>query len=307
MERLMRRFASAGTRHGPDALCPAARAGAGPGSCQAADGRVRGGLRRPIARRAAAGAGRRPGAVQRAVDHARPAPGQARGGGRSPARCWRTSGPIGPSSSRSSRSWVRCRRPECVPVVLRLACQSADNALRTAALTALTGYDDPAIAAAVLAGLCQHVRRRAGCRPDLARVPPRVGRSIPGGDRGPDDRFPHSPPRGRREAASSRTTPESMPSSTRLFGPIKPATSAELHARIDRLATVIRAGSGVPKPGKQLFDQHCARCHALFGSAGQGWSRPHNLPPRRRRDHAPATSSTRALRSARDTPLASSP
>ena len=34
--------------------------------------------------------------------------------------------------------------------VLRLACQSSDNALRSAALTALAGYDDPAIAAAVI-------------------------------------------------------------------------------------------------------------------------------------------------------------
>jgi putative heme-binding domain-containing protein len=56
---------------------------------------------------------------------------------------------------------------------------------------------------------------------------------------------------------------------TRLFGPIKPATSAELQASIDRLATSIRAGSGVPKPGKQIFDQHCARCHTLFGSGGR--------------------------------------
>ena len=56
---------------------------------------------------------------------------------------------------------------------------------------------------------------------------------------------------------------------TSLWGPIKPATSAELHARIDRLAAVIRAGSGVPKPGKRIFDQHCARCHTLFGKGGK--------------------------------------
>ncbi len=37
------------------------------------------------------------------------------------------------------------RRPACVPVVLRLACQSPDNALRSAALSALAAYDDPAI------------------------------------------------------------------------------------------------------------------------------------------------------------------
>ncbi len=32
---------------------------------------------------------------------------------------------------------------------------------------------------------------------------------------------------------------------------------------------MIRAGSGVPKPGKQIFDQQCARCHTLFGKGGK--------------------------------------
>ncbi len=31
----------------------------------------------------------------------------------------------------------------------------------------------------------------------------------------------------------------------------------------------IRAGSGVPKPGKQIFDQQCLRCHTLFGKGGK--------------------------------------
>ena len=161
------------------------------------------------------------------------------------------------------------RRPACVPVVLRLACQSPDNALRSAALTALAGYDDPAIADRSDQGLCQHVRRRAGRRPELARDSARLGGPVPRGDRGRHDRS-----RTASRARSSRScccwaTRESARSATRLFGPIKPATSAELHARIDRLAAVIRAGSGVPKPGKQIFDQQCARCHTLFGKGGK--------------------------------------
>lgn len=56
---------------------------------------------------------------------------------------------------------------------------------------------------------------------------------------------------------------------SRLFGVIKPSTSADLHAQIGRLTAVIRAGSGVPKPGKQIFDQQCRRCHTLFSHGGQ--------------------------------------
>ena len=56
---------------------------------------------------------------------------------------------------------------------------------------------------------------------------------------------------------------------TKLFGPIKPATSAELHGQINRLAAVIRSGSGIPKPGKQIFNQQCTRCHTLFRQGGR--------------------------------------
>jgi putative heme-binding domain-containing protein len=56
---------------------------------------------------------------------------------------------------------------------------------------------------------------------------------------------------------------------TKLFGPIKPATTSVLHTQIDRLAAVIRAGSGIPKPGKQIFEQQCARCHTLFRSGAK--------------------------------------
>ena len=68
-----------GNPAGPDRLRPAAGDGAGPGPHQAADGGVRGGLRRPGADRATARAGRGPGEVQRAVGHVGPASGQARG------------------------------------------------------------------------------------------------------------------------------------------------------------------------------------------------------------------------------------
>jgi putative heme-binding domain-containing protein len=42
-----------------------------------------------------------------------------------------------------------------------------------------------------------------------------------------------------------------------------------LRAEVDRLAAVVGAGSGVPKPGKAIFDRQCARCHTLFGKGGK--------------------------------------
>jgi putative heme-binding domain-containing protein len=56
---------------------------------------------------------------------------------------------------------------------------------------------------------------------------------------------------------------------SRLFGPVRPATSADLRADLDRMASAVRSGSGVPKPGKFLFDRTCARCHTLFSKGGK--------------------------------------
>jgi putative heme-binding domain-containing protein len=159
------------------------------------------------------------------------------------------------------------RRPACVPVVLRLACQSPDNALRSAALGTLTGYDDPAIPDEVIKSYTNMsddvqasaqgllVTRRAWAARFLEAIDGHVidSRTVP------------------REVTEKLLLLGDMRinvMATRLFGPIKPATSIELYGQINRLAALIRAGSGIPKPGKQIFDKQCARCHALFGKGG---------------------------------------
>ena len=65
-----------------------------------------------------------------------------------------------------------------VSAMLRLACDSSDNAIRTASLLALAGYDDPAIAPAVLSAYPQHDRRRSGRRSELTGNPPHLGQYL---------------------------------------------------------------------------------------------------------------------------------
>ena len=160
------------------------------------------------------------------------------------------------------------RQPACVPVVLRLACHSPDNALRSAALGALAAYDQGSIAEEVIKSYSNMsddvqsaaqnllVTRRAWAARFLAAID---GHAID--------------PRG-----VSREVVEKLlllgdervtTLATKVFGPVKPSTSAELHAQISRLTSIISAGSGVPKPGKQLFDQQCLRCHTLFSKGGK--------------------------------------
>ncbi len=159
-------------------------------------------------------------------------------------------------------------QPRAVPSLLRLACRSSDGALQAASLAALQRYNDPAIAPAVLGAwpeMTDDVRAEAlallSSRPawalrlaeavdagkvDPRAVPPEVVRKV---QRYRDDRL----------AALVR----------KHWGDVRPATTAELQAEIDRLAVRIRSGPGDPKAGERLFAARCAICHALFGQGGK--------------------------------------
>ncbi len=160
------------------------------------------------------------------------------------------------------------KQPACLPVVLRLACQSPDNALRSAALTALAIYPDPSIASEVL-------KAYANMSDDVLAA----AQTVLVSRRGWADRFleaieaqaidPHTVPPEIAERFVLLGDAHLTSRATKLFGSVKPSTTAERHAQIRKLMTVINAGPGVPKPGKQIFDQECARCHTLFGKGGK--------------------------------------
>ena len=161
------------------------------------------------------------------------------------------------------------RPPGAVPSMLRLGCESSDNALRSAALNALAGYDDPAIAARGDQGLFQHDRRRASRRPELAGCSSSLGEPVPRRHR---ERGPSTPRAFRARSSKSSccsATPRSPIEQHVCWARSSPPPGPSFTARIDRLASVIREGSGIPKPGKKIFDQQCARCHLLFGQGGK--------------------------------------
>ncbi len=160
------------------------------------------------------------------------------------------------------------RVPVAVPVMLRLACESSDNALRCAALIALTGYDDPAIAPSVIKA-CSNMPDDvlAAAQTMLASRRPWAHEFIKAIEAGTIES--HSVPREIAEKLMLLGDAAINTSVIRLWGPLKPASTAEHHARIARFAAVIREGSGIPKPGKKIFEQQCARCHSLFGRGGK--------------------------------------
>ena len=56
---------------------------------------------------------------------------------------------------------------------------------------------------------------------------------------------------------------------TKHWGEIATLSPAQAQAEIARLNTVLSAGSGNPRTGKQLFMQNCGRCHLLFDEGGR--------------------------------------
>jgi putative heme-binding domain-containing protein len=159
------------------------------------------------------------------------------------------------------------RQPRAVPVLLGVLAGAREDALRTAALTALQPYDDPAVAGAVInlhdqltpdvraAAQTLLLSRRGWTRQLLDAV-----------DAAKVDR------RGIPLDAVRRMTVHRDEAIERLvlkhWGKVQGATTARMREQIARYERVVRAGEGDPYPGKKLFEATCAKCHTLFGRGG---------------------------------------
>lgn len=160
------------------------------------------------------------------------------------------------------------RVPGAVPVLLRLGCQSPDNALRAAALAALENYDDPSIAPEV-------IKTYGSLSDDLLAA----AQSLLVARRGWALQFleamdektvdPRTVPREIVERLALFGDAPIKERVARHFGDVKPASSAELQSLTARLAACVRSGPGVPKPGQKIFLDQCARCHTLYGKGGK--------------------------------------
>jgi putative heme-binding domain-containing protein len=157
--------------------------------------------------------------------------------------------------------------PECVPTLIALATSSPDNALQAAALRALGRYDDPRIPSAVLsafANMSDDVRAAAGTllasreKWTLALLEAIDSHSVDKSWLSVDlvqrmTLFPNS--------GISEVVERNWPGA-------RNASSDELRAEIQRIAGILPAGVGHPKPGKAIYTRQCSKCHALFGQGG---------------------------------------
>ncbi len=158
--------------------------------------------------------------------------------------------------------------PGCVPMLLAVVAQSRDNELRVAGLNALLAYDDPAIAAAVIAGYrCMPDDVRDAAQTLLAGREPWARAMVEAVDRGAID-----PATVSAEAVRTMTVHRDSRIAAlvaRHWGPVEGASTADLRREVERLAVVAQSGTGDRSRGKAIFNTACSRCHALFGQGGK--------------------------------------
>ncbi|HEY2342683.1 MAG TPA: c-type cytochrome [Chthoniobacteraceae bacterium] len=159
------------------------------------------------------------------------------------------------------------KAPASVPVLLDVALQPGDAALRKAAFNSLAAYDDASVAeriigahasldTAVLPSAQMLLASRAGWAAQL------VGAV-----------------EAKRIAAESIPRPivrklrhfstQDLPSrAEKIWGPDTGATTAEMTQQIEWLTQAVHGGGGDPYKGRELFRATCEGCHTLHGEGG---------------------------------------
>jgi putative membrane-bound dehydrogenase-like protein len=160
------------------------------------------------------------------------------------------------------------REKRSVPVLLKLLGDSRDDAVRSAALTALAAFDDPQVAPEIIRAwpdLTDDVRQVAVSV--LASRKEWALELLSAVNAGRIDRAMVSSDVARRMTVYRDDRIAQL--IARQFGSIEGATTAEMQREIERLAKVVRSQTGDPYIGKRLFTANCAKCHRLFGQGGE--------------------------------------
>ncbi|HEX5103641.1 MAG TPA: PVC-type heme-binding CxxCH protein [Pirellulaceae bacterium] len=159
-------------------------------------------------------------------------------------------------------------QPTCVPVLLKVAKESRNDALRSAALGSLQSYGSPEIGSSVLAlykDMSDQVRevaqsllssRKAWAEGLLAAV-----------DAGQIDKQTISEPTVRKLLLHE--SPRIAELCQKHWGALSGPDPDALRAEIEKLIGMIGTGSGNPYQGKALYGQNCGKCHVLFTQGGK--------------------------------------
>ncbi|MCL6503992.1 MAG: c-type cytochrome [Pirellulales bacterium] len=159
------------------------------------------------------------------------------------------------------------RQSACIPVLLGLLSQAADDALRGAALSALAAYDEPEIAQRVLGLLPSFPDElRASGLLLLASRQAWALRLVEAIEAGAID--PAAVPLDVVRLLTAHREPRIAEPVARIWGQVEGASTAEMQEELVRCRQAVLSGKGDPYSGKRLFAAACAKCHRLFGEGG---------------------------------------
>jgi putative heme-binding domain-containing protein len=160
------------------------------------------------------------------------------------------------------------RIPAGIPVLLSVLEKSRSATLQQAALSALQSYDDPRIGERVVALYHQFGRDTLPAVQTLLASRAAWSRqwlqAINAGQIKADTVSPNI-----IRAIKLHPDPAVVQLADKAWGQRGRPTTAEMEKQIQRLATVVRGGTGEPYAGRTLFQNFCAGCHTYFGQGGQ--------------------------------------
>tara|TARA_R110002072_G_scaffold303108_2_gene493877 strand:+ start:47269 stop:50901 length:3633 start_codon:yes stop_codon:yes gene_type:complete len=160
------------------------------------------------------------------------------------------------------------RRPEFIPVLLKVVDSDKNADLVSAALTALQAFDDLRVGQSVvksLKGIPGDARLVAetllGSRPVWAIE---LLEAVDRGELKPDD------------VSETALRKILLHDNSRIgelvekhWGSVAGATTEEMRKEVERLMAIVEAASGNPKKGKVLYMENCGKCHTLFTEGGK--------------------------------------
>ncbi len=160
------------------------------------------------------------------------------------------------------------KQPRLLPVLLNQIADPRDAALHPAALAALQQFDDPAIATKVIGrinGFDEETRPAAlellSSRPEWTEA---LLEAVDVGEVAKSS-IPQDVLR-KIKTYQERRIVELV---KKQWGGERVATTAEMQEQIKRCAAAVRGGTGDPYAGRAIFSATCGVCHRLFGQGAQ--------------------------------------
>ncbi|MAG92425.1 MAG: dehydrogenase, partial [Planctomycetaceae bacterium] len=155
----------------------------------------------------------------------------------------------------------------CVPVLLSVLKNSESEVLRSATLTTLSYYREPAIATGVLDlyddlpdNLYEPAHHLLASRPTWSLE---LLRKV---NRGEIEST--ALPRTLLRRILLHPDPEIATLVSKHWGEVEGSTTEAMRTRVEQLSETIAKASGNPYEGEVLFAKRCGKCHTLFGNGG---------------------------------------